>query len=97
MSAKIDFIVWVKGLLNRQLETLLAASDEQGAQRVQRFLLSDDHIHNSTFSHIEPYFQPITRQLMLAVQNLNNEIAAGTSAPETFHKYSLAVLAGLQA
>ena len=96
MSTKIDFKVYVKGKLNHQLATLLAVNDLERAQRVQRILLSDDHIHSGTFSLFEPYFEPITPKLMLAVQNLNNEIATGTSSPANFHKYTLAILAALQ-
>jgi len=97
LSTKIDFTVYVKGKLNHQLATLLAANDVESAQRVQRFLQTDDHVHSGTFAHVEPYFKPITPKLMLAVRNLNNEIATGASAPANFHKYTLAILAVLQA
>jgi hypothetical protein len=97
MSSKIDFTVYIKGTLNRQLATLLAADDVQGAQNVQRFLRTSDHIHDGYFGSIAPAFEPIPPKLMLAVQTLNNAIVTGTSSPANFNEYALAVLAALQA
>ena len=52
MSTKIDFIVYVKGKLNHSLTTLIAANDVQGAQNVQRFLRTSDHIDDGYYSRI---------------------------------------------
>lgn len=84
MSAKLNFIVYLKGKLNHQLATLLAANDQQGAQNVQRFLGTSDHIHDAP-------------KLMLTVQTLNNAIVTGTSSPANFNEYALAVVTALQA
>jgi hypothetical protein len=97
MSTKIDFIVYVKGKLNHALATLLAANDVPAAQNVQRFLGTPDQLHDGYFAQIEKSFEPITSKLMLAVDTLNNAIAAGTSSPANFNEYALAVLAALQA
>jgi hypothetical protein len=71
LSSKIDFIVYVKGKLNLALTTLIAANDVPAAQNVQRFLGTPDHIHDGYFARIEKSFEPITPNLMLAVQALN--------------------------
>jgi hypothetical protein len=97
LSSKIDFIVYVKGKLNLALTTLIAANDVPAAQNVQRFLGTPDHIHDGYFARIEKSFEPITPNLMLAVQALNAAIAAGTSSPANFNQYALAIAVALQA
>jgi hypothetical protein len=97
LSSKIDFIVYVKGKLNLALTTLIAANDVPAAQNVQRFLGTPDHIHDGYFARIEKSFEPITPNLMLAVQALNAAIAAGTSPPANFNQYALAIAVALQA
>jgi hypothetical protein len=95
--SKLNFIVYVKGKLNHSLTTLIAANDAQGAQNVQRFLRTSDHIDDGYYSRFASDFDPITPKLMLAVQALNNSIVGGTSSPANFNEYALAVLAAVQA
>jgi hypothetical protein len=61
--SKLNFIVYVKGLLNRDFATLTTANDTHGAQNVQRFLGTADHIHDGYFARIEPFFEPITPKI----------------------------------
>jgi CheY-like chemotaxis protein len=96
LSTKIDFTAFVKGKLNYALTTLIAANDIQAAQNVQRFLGTPDQIDDGYFASIENSFQPITSSLMLAVETLNAAIAAGTSSPDDFNQYALAIAVALQ-
>jgi hypothetical protein len=97
MSTKIYFIVYLKAKLNHEFTKLTTAGNLQGAQNVQRFLGTNDHVHNGYFAKIEPFFEPITPKFMLTVQTLNEAVISGASSPKDFNEYALSILAALQA
>jgi hypothetical protein len=79
MSERIDFLTYLKAKLNNELIT---NPDAPAVQTVRRLVSSATDIADEHFNQLALFVRS-SPKLMLAVQALNDAVAAGTSPPQT--------------
>jgi hypothetical protein len=93
MSERIDLLTYLKAKLNNELIT---NPDAPAVQSVHRLVSSAPDIADEHFNQLAP-FVPSSPKLMLAVQALNDAVAAGISSPANFYEYLTLLTGALQA
>ena len=90
MSERTDFLIFLKA----KLTNLLASPTPSPV--IHQLVSTADGISDEHFNQLAP-FLPNSPKLMLAVQAINNAIAAGMSSPANFYDYLGLLAASLQA
>ena len=92
MTTKDYCIMTLKGWL----ETASISADTATKARLSQIILSAKDISDGYFAKIEPHYEPVTHQFLLATAELNDGIVAGTTTAKNFDEYISLLVARLQ-
>jgi hypothetical protein len=93
MTTKDYCMMTLKGWLNT---ASIESTDPATKARLSQIILSAKDISDGYFAKIEPHYEPVTHQFLLATAELNDGIVAGTTTAKNFDEYISLLVARLQ-